>query len=154
MRGLIALTPIAITIAVVFWLFGILESTFSGPLKALVGEEYYFKGLGILVALLFIFAVGIVINNWLIKKIYHWGEQILIRIPLIKTVYTSIYDLLSFFNGEKGLSRGRSSRLSGLACASLVLSLERIFPICLRGLQLMMKLRFLFHLDIKLGALL
>ena len=122
MRGLIALTPIAITIAVVFWLFGILESTFSGPLKALVGEEYYFKGLGILVALLFIFAVGIVINNWLIKKIYHWGERILIRIPLIKTVYTSIYDLLSFFNGEKGLKQGKvvSFEWSGLRILGLV----------------------------------
>lgn len=121
-RGLIALTPIALTIALVSWLFGILESTFSVPIKELIGSKYYFKGLGIVVALIFIFIVGIAVNNWLIKKIYNWGEQILIRIPLIKTIYTSICDLLNFFQVEKDLKHGKvvSFELMGMRIVGLV----------------------------------
>ena len=122
LRGLLALTPIALTVAIVSWLFGVLENTFSIPLKELVGNKYYFKGLGILVALLVIFIVGVLINTFLIQKIYAWGERVVAKIPLIKTIYNSISDLLSFFQTDKSFKGGKvvSFEWMGLRLLGLV----------------------------------
>ena len=66
-RGLLAIAPLALTLALILWFFNTVEGIFSVPLKALVGK-YYFSGLGILVALVLIFLVGTIINNWIIQK--------------------------------------------------------------------------------------
>ena len=67
MASLIAIAPIALTLALFLWFFNMLEGVFSVPLKALVGK-HYFSGLGILVALILTFLIGIIVNNWLIQK--------------------------------------------------------------------------------------
>ena len=88
-RGLIAVAPLALTLALFFWFFNMLEGVFSVPIKALIGK-YYFSGLGILVALVLILLVGSVINNWIIQKLSKAGEALLKKIPLVKTLYNSI----------------------------------------------------------------
>lgn len=100
-RGLIAITPVAVTIALLIWLFSILEGAFRIPIQAVIGEKYYFPGLGILVALVLIFCIGTVINNWLIQRLYHVGIGIVKKIPLIKTLYNSVSDLMGFLGSNK-----------------------------------------------------
>lgn len=102
LRGLIAIAPVAITILLLIWIFSGLENAFSVPIKRVIGEAYYFPGLGIIIALIFIFFIGTIINNWLIQKLYSWGDRIVRKIPLIKTLYNSISDLMAFFgSGQK-----------------------------------------------------
>nr|NGX27090.1 hypothetical protein [Chlamydiota bacterium] len=88
-RGLIALAPVAISIAIIIWLLGTLESVFRVPLEWLAGE-YYFPGMGLLVAIIFIFFFGIIVNNFLIQKMTGWMDKLFVRIPLFKTIYNSI----------------------------------------------------------------
>lgn len=95
-RGLFALAPVAISLAIVMWLLGTLEEIFRPPLKWLVGE-YYFPGMGLIVAIVFIFIVGIIINNFLIQKVTGLIDRIFARIPLVKTIYNSIGDMMSYF---------------------------------------------------------
>lgn len=97
MRGLIAITPIILTISIAIWLFTVLENAFRPPLEHLISTTYYFPGLGILISLLFIFCVGVIINTWLIQKIYGLGEAILKKIPLVKSLYEAIRDVMNFF---------------------------------------------------------
>ncbi len=96
-RGLLAITPLALTIALLVWIFSALEKAFSVPIKSFMGD-YYFPGLGILVALVFIFFIGTIINNFLIQKVYAWGERLLKKIPFIKTLYGAISDVTGFFH--------------------------------------------------------
>jgi len=121
MRGLIAVAPIAITFAILIWLFTFLEDFIGGLLKDIIGPQFYFPGLGILLALVFIFFVGLIINTFLIQRLYEWGEKLLNRIPLVKTLYGSVTDLMSFFHKKDKSSEGRvvaieydNSRLLGL----------------------------------------
>lgn len=100
LRGLAAILPSALTVALVFWIFMVLEKTFRVPFQEVLGE-YYFPGLGIIVALILIFFIGAVINNWIIQKLYSVGEKIIRRIPLIKTIYNSIYDVMQYFSSEE-----------------------------------------------------
>ena len=99
-RGLIAVAPLALTLALVQWLFGTLEQVFSFPIKALIGQQYYFHVLGIIVALVFIFLIGSVINNWVIQKISSMGNMILKKTPLVKTLYNAIYEMMSYFDSK------------------------------------------------------
>ncbi len=105
-RGLIAIAPISITVAVIIWLYNLIEGAFSELIKDLIGPTYYFKGLGIIVVLVLIFVVGILINNWIVQWLYHRFEKLLHRMPLIKTLYRSITDLMSFFKGEGRMKQG------------------------------------------------
>ncbi len=117
-RGLIAVAPLALTLALFFWFFNMLEGVFSVPLKALVGE-HYFSGLGILVALVLIFSIGIVINNWLIQKCSKAMEALLVRIPLVKTLYNSIGEMMSYFGSKENQKPGQVV-LVELAGANLI----------------------------------
>lgn len=102
LRGLIAVAPVAITVVLIIWIFSALENTFGTPIKAVIGDKYYFHGLGVIIALAIIFCVGVVINNWAIQKAYAWGDGIVRRIPLIKTLYNSVSDVMEFFgSGQK-----------------------------------------------------
>lgn len=97
-RGFLGVAPIVITIALVVWLYEECENLFRVPLMALLGPKYYFPGLGVILALIVIFFIGLIINTWVIQWIQHWIEQMLKKIPLVKTVYESVCDLMSFFH--------------------------------------------------------
>ncbi|MEX0962211.1 MAG: DUF502 domain-containing protein [Simkaniaceae bacterium] len=107
MRGLIAIAPIAITIAIFIWLFTLLENVFGSLIKDVIGPSYYFPGLGILITLVLIFCVGLIINTFVIQKFYNFGEKLLQKIPLVKTLYGSITDLMSFFHTKNPTQKER-----------------------------------------------
>lgn len=106
-RGLLAVAPIAITIAIIVWLYNMIEDAVGGLYIRFIGEKYYFPGLGLLITLVVIFIIGILINNWLIKKLYQTFERLLDRLPFVKTLYRSICDLMSFFKGNSKMEGGR-----------------------------------------------
>lgn len=105
-RGLMALAPIAITLAILSWLLGALEHFFR-PLLAWLMGKYYFPGLGIIVAVIVILCVGGVINTYLIQKITSWVNKLLVRIPFFKTFYNSVGDLMSYFHPKEPGTQGR-----------------------------------------------
>lgn len=105
-RGLIALAPVAVSLAIVIWLFGVLEDIFRIPLQWLVGK-YYFPGMGLAVAIVFIFCVGVIVNNFLIQKLTIWMDRLFARIPLFKTIYNSIGDMMSYFQPKDKEKAGK-----------------------------------------------
>jgi uncharacterized membrane protein len=120
-RGLIAIAPLALTLALFFWFFNTLEGLFSVPLKAMIGK-YYFSGLGILVALVLIFFIGIVINSWLIQRCSKVIESLVTKIPLVKTLYNSIGEMMSYFGSKENQREGQVVlvELSGVRLVGLV----------------------------------
>ncbi len=97
-RGVKVTLPLLLTVAVVIWAFSIIESFFGMIIKDLFGEKYYFRGLGCILGLLMIFFAGIVVNLWMVQGIYNLGERIVKKIPVIKTIYNSMTDLMGFFD--------------------------------------------------------
>jgi uncharacterized membrane protein len=100
MQGLFTLAPIAMTLALIIWLFDFAEGILKKPLQFIFGSDYYFPGMGVLVIIISIFIVGFLVNYWLSRLIYEYLEKLISKIPLIKTLYSSLKDLLSFF-GKK-----------------------------------------------------
>jgi uncharacterized membrane protein len=97
LTGLVAILPLGVTVYLVYWLFNAADSLFSGIGQLLLPPGWYFPGLGLVVAMLVVLAVGAVLNIWVFGRLMlTFGDRMLERIPLIKTVYSGIRDLMQF----------------------------------------------------------
>lgn len=105
LRGITTILPIAITFSILIWMLRTIEDIFGFFIQKILGESHYFPGLGILVGLAFVFAVGLAMNAWLGNAIYSLSERCLQKIPLIKTLYSAVRDLMAFFEGKKSAGK-------------------------------------------------
>lgn len=96
LQGLVAILPIIITLAVVFWLGSIAEQTLGAVIRWLLPEQWYWPGLGVLAGVMFIFLIGVLMNAYLFRKLGSWAEAVLSKIPLVKTIYNSVRDIARF----------------------------------------------------------
>lgn len=98
LRGLATVVPVAVTISILYWIGVSLESVLGGILQLLVPEKYYLPGTGLVIALIATFVVGATAHRWLIAKLIQLGEGIISRIPLAKTIYGGVRDLMKFIS--------------------------------------------------------
>lgn len=103
LKGLAAVLPVALTVYVVFWLAKTAESVLGGPLQALLPEDRYWPGLGLLAAFLLILIVGLLVDAYIVQRLFRYGESILARIPIVKTIFGAFKDFSRFLPaGGKG----------------------------------------------------
>ena len=100
LKGLITVIPITATIALLIWLVTFAEDLAGTTLKYLFPNINYWPGMGVIFAFFFISMVGAILNAWIAQKIFQWGENIVHKIPFIKTIYDSIKDLITFFSSQ------------------------------------------------------
>ena len=80
-QGLAVVIPMAVTIYIIYWLGTNAESGARQLLKGLFTEETYIPGMGILVGVLVILAIGILMELWVIRKFIGLAEGLLMKIP-------------------------------------------------------------------------
>jgi uncharacterized membrane protein len=137
-QGLIALLPLAVTIAILWWLGVTAERTLGGAIRWALPEEWYVRGMGIAAGVIVIFLVGVLMNIYGVPKLIRLGEKFIGRIPLVKTVYGAVRDLLGCWDSSHnraatGPSARSSSSLSARAmCAPSACSPASASMICRR----------------------
>ncbi len=104
LTGLIALLPITATVYLFFWVMGAAEGFFGSILQILLPERWYRPGMGVAASLLMIFLVGVLMESVLIKAIARRFEQIIYRVPLVKSIYGATREFLSFLLEGQGKS--------------------------------------------------
>jgi uncharacterized membrane protein len=109
-NGLIVVTPIIVTCYIVGAALWWLDVRLRQALGYVLGTSY--PGLGIGVGMVGIYAVGLLTRTWLFRMLMRTGEKVLARIPLVKSLYSAIRDLLQFLGGSDSESRGRPAILS------------------------------------------
>ena len=98
LQGLGAVLPIGITLYLVYWLFSSTERLLKPVVIWFIGEGSYFPGLGILVAIPLLFAVGLLVNAYGFRYLLKVSDTLLARIPLIKSVYGGLQDMMRVFS--------------------------------------------------------
>lgn len=91
--GLLVWLPIWVTILVIKFLVDILGNTFSLlPVRyqpdALLG--FHVPGIGVVITLLVILVTGIIAANFIGRRFVELGDAIIGRIPVVRTVYSSV----------------------------------------------------------------
>ena len=97
LHGLGAVLPAGLTLYLIFWLFSKTEQLLQTVVIWLFGEDIYFPGLGILFAIPVLFAIGLLVNAYGIRYLLKMSDAILARIPLVKSVYGAIQDMMRVF---------------------------------------------------------
>jgi uncharacterized membrane protein len=98
LRGLATVVPVAVTISILYWIGVSLETVLGGIMQLIIPGKYYLPGTGLVIALLATFVVGATAHRWLIAKLIQIGEGLISRIPLAKTIYGGVRDLMKFIS--------------------------------------------------------
>jgi uncharacterized membrane protein len=100
LKGLVTILPIGLTIYFVYWLGVTTETLLSKPIKVLIGDGYW-PGMGLITGFLLLFVVGLAVNAFLVRRVLGIGEELLLRVPVVKTVYSAIRDMTRLVNTDK-----------------------------------------------------
>lgn|SRR5689334_564261 len=100
LKGLVTILPIGLTVYFVYWLGITTESLLSKPIKALIGDGYW-PGMGLVTGFIILFVVGLAVNAFLVRRVLGLGEELLLRVPVVKTVYSAIRDMTRLVNTDK-----------------------------------------------------
>lgn len=99
--GFITILPIVLTIYLLYWLAITSEELMGSALRWALPEIVYFPGLGTIMGLLAMFVTGLLMKAVLVRKAFSLGENIVFKLPIIKTVYRAIRDFFDFFSPKK-----------------------------------------------------
>jgi len=103
--GFFVMVPLFITVAALIWLFGVVDGLTTPFYDRLLGRRI--PGLGILTTALVILVAGATATNVIGKRVLQKGEEMLLRVPVFRTIYAPVKQLVVAFSpdNEAGFKR-------------------------------------------------
>lgn len=100
LSGLLVLIPVAITIFILRIILGSLTSFVRPVLNPLLGEipEYIVTLVALCVTILIIYFTGLITNYVIGRRMIHLGERLLMKMPIIKSVYSASKQVVDTFS--------------------------------------------------------
>jgi uncharacterized membrane protein len=105
LAGLLVVVPVAITIWVLQWIIGTLDQTLLILPRAWHPDEIFkihIPGFGVLLTLFILLAVGAVASNFVGKRLVSLGDRIVHRIPVVRSIYSSVKQVSDTLFSESG----------------------------------------------------
>jgi len=99
-KGLLAVLPIAITVFLLYWLASGLEAVLGAAVAWLLPESWYVPGMGLVVGLAAIVTIGVLLQAWMIRRIWSYGESLLDRVPLVRVLYNGVKRVVEYLSGS------------------------------------------------------
>ncbi|OOG41161.1 DUF502 domain-containing protein [Polaromonas sp. A23] len=105
LAGLLVLVPLIVTVWLLNWFIGTLDQT----LQILPGNwhpdkllGFHIPGFGVVLALAIVLAMGAVATNFFGKKLVSWWDALLSRIPIVRSIYSSVKQVSDTLFSENG----------------------------------------------------
>ena len=98
LKGLAVVIPVALTLAIVWWMASVAEQMLGGLLVWLLPEGWYVPGMGLVSAIALIFLVGLLSHVIIFQKLFEWGEALFNRLPLVKSIYSALKDFIAYLS--------------------------------------------------------
>ena len=107
MSGLVTVLPLALTVYVIWWLVNTVEGGLRRTLLDLhvLRPENYWPGLGLITGFFLLLAVGSLVNAYAGRIILKYWNDLLGRIPFVKTLYGGFRDVVSLLPSGSGEKR-------------------------------------------------
>lgn len=130
LQGIALIAPVALTIALAVWLITWAEHTFGSWVSALLPEGWYFRGLGLVVAVTVTAAVGLAANLFLVRWLVTKVEDLLRRIPLVTTLFQALKDVARLFskNQDKELGQVVAVDIGDMRLVGFVTQSDALLP--------------------------
>lgn len=101
LKGLAVVIPIALTLAILWWMAAGAERLMGSILKYTLPDGWYVPGMGLASGLALVVLIGLLSHVIIFQKIFHLGDAIFHRLPLVKTIYTALKDFIAYLNPDK-----------------------------------------------------
>lgn len=105
LAGLLVLVPLAVTVWLLNWIIGTLDQT----LQILPGDWHpdkllgvHIPGFGVLLALSIVLSIGALATNFFGRKLVSWWDALLSRIPIVRSIYSSVKQVSDTLFSENG----------------------------------------------------
>lgn len=101
LQGLVVVVPVGVTLYLLWWLGSSAEALLGPPLRWLLPEEGWFRyrtGIGLLLGIVAVFCIGLLTYTYLFRKIFGWIDSLLKKIPLVKSLYGGLRDLMNLMS--------------------------------------------------------
>ncbi len=103
--GLFILIPLIVTVYIIYLIISFFEPLVAplvrSMLARLTGREIYIPGAGFILFIVITYITGILASNYFGKRALARGEQLLKRIPVVKSIYGSVKDMTEAFSSDK-----------------------------------------------------
>lgn len=96
--GFFVVVPLFISVAALIWLFGVVDGLTTPLYDRVLGQRV--PGLGILTTAVVILLAGAIATNVIGKRFLQRGESILLRVPVFKTIYAPVKQLVVAFSPD------------------------------------------------------
>jgi uncharacterized membrane protein len=106
--GLLVWVPLGVTILIIKFLVNLMDQILLFlPIpyrpEALLG--FYVPGVGVVLALIVVLVTGVVVANLFGRKLVDIGERLVARIPLVRSIYSGVKQLLETVVSNNGSFR-------------------------------------------------
>ena len=91
--GLLVIVPLVITLGVLNWIIGTLDQTLAILPEAWQPDKLlgmHIPGFGVILTLLILLVVGGIASNFIGRKLVGWGDALVRRIPVVRSIYSSV----------------------------------------------------------------
>lgn len=102
MKGLATVLPIGLTAYAIWWLISSAESVMHALIHLLAPHVEYRPGMGILAGLAVLLIVGTLLNAYIVRRALSVWDDLLSRIPVVKTVYSAFRDIMRLLPSGEG----------------------------------------------------
>jgi uncharacterized membrane protein len=115
LKGLAVVIPVALTLAILWWLAKGSETLLGGLLVRFLPEGWYIPGMGLVSAMSITILIGLLSHVLIFQRLFTLAEGILNRLPLVKTIYSAIKDFIGYFSpgSKQAMSKVVMARIPG-----------------------------------------
>jgi uncharacterized membrane protein len=100
-KGLIAIIPLILTVYLILWLANTAELVLGNIFKFFLPNSWYIKGFGFVLGLAVAYFFGVFLETRIFLTLFNRFEELVLQIPVVKSIYTAIRDFLSLFSSEQ-----------------------------------------------------
>ena len=98
LTGFFVTVPLFISVAALIWIFDVVDGLTTPMYDRLIGRRI--PGLGIFSTAIAIVFVGMVATNVIGRRLLARGEEILLHVPVFKTIYSPVKQLIAAFSPD------------------------------------------------------
>jgi len=94
--GLVLVVPLGLTAWILVWIFNSIDNILGPYIEKLLG--FYYPGIGFGVMVVLIYLIGLLAGNFVGRRLIHFGESLLARVPVVRPLYSGIKQILESFS--------------------------------------------------------
>ena len=94
--GILIVVPIGVTILIFVWIFVALDNILQPVIRSIWGRTV--PGVGFGVTIVLIYLAGVIASNIVGRRLIHYGESLLAKVPVVRYLYAGIKQILESFS--------------------------------------------------------